>query len=60
VDSIMFRIITLGVFNEGVKLCFFPPFDRSIRQNPNVTFDSCKVHDCKNLLLAYRGASIIR
>jgi hypothetical protein len=56
----MFRTTTLGVFNEGVELCFFPPFDRSIKQDPNVTFNGCKVHDCKNLLLAYGGASMIR
>jgi hypothetical protein len=60
VDSVMFRTTTLGVFNEGVELCFFPPFDRSIKQDPNVTFNGCKVHDCKNLLLAYGGASLIR
>jgi hypothetical protein len=60
VDSVMFRTTTLGVFNEGVELCFFPPFDRSIKQDPNVTFDGCKVQDCKNLLLAYGGASMIR
>ena len=60
VDSVMFRTTTLGVFNEGAELCFYPPFDRSIKQNPNVTFHGCKIHDCKNLLLAYRGASMIR
>jgi hypothetical protein len=60
VDSVMFRTTTLGVFNEAVELCFFPPFDRSIKQDPNVTFKGCKAHDCKNLLLAYGGASMIR
>lgn len=25
VDSIMFRTTTLGVFNEGAELCFYPP-----------------------------------
>lgn len=60
VDSIMFRTTTLGVFNEGAELCFYPPFDRSIRQDPNVSFNGCKIHDCKNLLLAYGGASMIR
>jgi hypothetical protein len=60
VDSVMFRATTLGVFNEGAELCFYPPFDRSIKQDPNVTFNSCKIHDCKNHLLAYGGSSMIR
>lgn len=60
VDSVMFRPTTLGVFNEGIELCFYPPFDRSIKQNPNVTFDGCKIHECKNHLLAFGGASMIR
>ncbi|KAG9662623.1 hypothetical protein KCV03_g9978, partial [Aureobasidium melanogenum] len=60
VDSVMFRTTTLGVFNEGVELCFYPPFDRPIKQNPNVTFNGCKVNECKNHLLAFGGASMIR
>jgi hypothetical protein len=60
VDSVMFRTTTLGVFNEGVELCFYPPYDRSIKQDPHVTFNGYEIHNCKNHLLAYGGSSMIR